>query len=162
MKCWVCSRQARGYGHTDNRHRTMQAERYPLDWVFCSQRCQKAFHALYGNWVRLKDGIVNSKGVTMVNLSEIERDAMVKCLKAFGSAAGDIGFTKPLGEYSEAQALKVINAIVTCFTQSMVEHHEKTKYPPVRGLPQVPDPMANPFADMVDDTPWDDPKEKKP
>ena len=116
---------------------------------------------MYGNWVRLKNGIVDSNGVTMVNLSEVERDAMVKCLKAFGSAASDIGFSKPLGEYSEAQALKVIDAIVTCFTQSMVEHHEQTKYPPVRGLPQVPDPMANPFADMVDDIPWDDPKEKK-
>jgi len=58
MKCWVCSRQARGYGHTDNRHRTGQAQRYPLDWVFCSERCQKAFHAMYGNWVRLKDELV--------------------------------------------------------------------------------------------------------
>jgi len=69
MKCWVCSRQARGYGHTDTRHRTGQAQRYPLDWVFCSERCQKAFHAMYGNWVRLQDDLVDSKGATMVNLS---------------------------------------------------------------------------------------------
>ena len=44
MKCWVCSRQARGYGHTENRHRVGDPRRYPVDWVFCSQRCQAAFH----------------------------------------------------------------------------------------------------------------------
>jgi hypothetical protein len=54
--------------------------------------------------------------------------------------------------------LAVIDAIVTCFTQAMVEHHEKSKYPPVRGLPEVPDPMANPFADMENDLPWEDAK----
>lgn len=113
---------------------------------------------MYGNWVRLKDDLVDSKGVAMVNLSEVEQNAMVKCLKAFGEAAGAIGFTKPLGDYSESEALKVIDSIVTCFTQAMVEHHEKSKYPPVRGLPEVPDPMANPFADMESDLPWEDAK----
>ncbi|NBQ89365.1 MAG: hypothetical protein EBU07_18255, partial [Betaproteobacteria bacterium] len=57
MKCWVCTRQARGYGHTDNRHGIGHPARYPIDWVFCSRRCQDAFHALYGNWTRVKDGI---------------------------------------------------------------------------------------------------------
>jgi len=55
MKCWVCKRQARGFGHTDNRHGVGHPRRYPIDWVFCSQRCQNAFHALYGNWLRAKD-----------------------------------------------------------------------------------------------------------
>ena len=49
MKCWVCKRQARGYGHTDNRYGVGDPRRYPIDWVFCSRRCQDAFHALYGN-----------------------------------------------------------------------------------------------------------------
>jgi hypothetical protein len=40
----------------------------------------------------------------------------------------------------------------------MVEHHEKSKYPPVRGLPEVADPMANPFAEMENDLPWEDAK----
>ena len=158
MKCWVCSRQARGYGHTDNRHGIGQPQRYPLDWVFCCERCQKAFHAMYGNWVRLKDDLVDSKGAVMVNLTEVEKNAMVKCLKAFGEAAGAIGFTKPLGDYSESEALAVIDAIVSCFTQEMVEYHEQSKYPPVRGLPEVPDPRANPFADMENDLPWEDAK----
>ena len=55
MKCWVCKRQARGFGHTDNRHGVGDPRRYPIDWVFCSQRCQTAFHAMYGNWLRAKD-----------------------------------------------------------------------------------------------------------
>jgi hypothetical protein len=158
MKCWVCSRQAKGYGHTDNRHRIGQPQRYVLDWVFCSQRCQDAFHMLYGNWARVQDGFVDKQEVAMVNLSEVERAAMHQCLKAFGEAAGEIGFTKPLGDYSEAQALQVIEAIVTCFTQAMVAYHEQAKYPPVRGLPEVPDPMATGFADMANDLPWEDAK----
>ena len=28
MKCWVCKRQARGYGHTDGRFKTGDARRY--------------------------------------------------------------------------------------------------------------------------------------
>ena len=43
MKCWVCKRQARGYGHSDLRHPVGDARRYPIDWVFCSRRCQEAF-----------------------------------------------------------------------------------------------------------------------
>ena len=48
----------------------------------------------------------------------------------------------------------------------MVAHHEASKFPPVRGLPPTPDPLApdaaNPFADLEDDLPWDEPKGKKP
>ncbi len=98
----------------------------------------------------------------MIDPSNIERSAMRQCLKYFGEAAGEIGFAKPLGDYSEAQALQVIEAIVTGYTEAMVKHHEATKFPPVRGLPATPDPMAvNPFADMEDDLPWEDGKEVK-
>ena len=165
MKCWVCTRQARGYGHTDNRHGIGHPARYPIDWVFCSRRCQDAFHALYGNWTRVKDGIKHNTEVAMIDPSDIEMGAMRKCLKSFGEAAGDIGFDKPLGHYSESEALQVIDAIVTCYTEAMVEHHETTKFPPVRGMAPTPDPMApsvaNPFADLEDDLPWIDGKEAK-
>ncbi len=165
MKCWVCKRQARGYGHTDNRHGIGHPARYPIDWVFCSRRCQDAFHALYGNWTRVKDGITHKTEVAMIDPSDIEMGAMRKCLKSFGEAAGEIGFDKPLGHYSEAEALQVIDAIVTCYTEAMVEHHETTKFPPVRGMAPTPDPMApdvaNPFADLEDDLPWIDGKEAK-
>lgn len=152
MKCWVCKRQARGYGHADGRHGVGDPRRYPIDWVFCSRRCQDAFHALYGNWLRVQDGYGNSRGAVMIDPSDIERAAMRKCLKAFGEAAGYIGFNKPLGAYSEAEALQVIDAIVTRYTEAMVEHHEASKLPPIRGMKDV---ASDPFADLEDDLPWE-------
>ena len=151
MKCWVCQRQARGYGHSDGRHKAGDPRRYPIDWVFCSRRCQDAFHALYGNWLRVTEGRVDSKEVVMIDPSDVELAALKTCLKAFGEAAGEIGFTKPLGDYSEAEALRVIDAIVTCWTEAMVAHHEETKFPPVRGMAPMPDPFAN----LKDDLPWE-------
>jgi hypothetical protein len=155
VKCWVCTRQARGFGHTDNQHSVGNARRYPIDWVFCSQRCQNVFHAMYGNWLKAKDEPGKRREVVMIDPSDIEIASMKKCLKSFGEAAGEIGFTKPLGDYSEAEALRVIDAIVTRYTEAMVEHHEATKFPPVRGMPPTPDPLANPFADLEDDLPWE-------
>lgn len=155
MKCWVCKRQARGFGHTDNQHGVGNPRRYPIDWVFCSQRCQNVFHAMYGNWLKAKDEPGKRREVVMIDPSDIEIASMKKCLKAFGEAAGEIGFTKPLGDYSEAEALRVIDAIVTRYTEAMVEHHEATKFPPVRGMPPTPDPLVNPFADLEDDLPWE-------
>lgn len=155
MKCWVCKRQARGFGHTDLRHPVGDARRYPIDWVFCSRRCQEAFHTLYGNWLRVRDGRPPLGEVAMIDPSDVELAAMRKCLKAFGAAAESIGFEKPLGAYSEAEALRVIDAIVTCYTEAMVEHHEATKYPPVRGIKE---PVSDPFADLEDDLPWEEPK----
>ena len=155
MKCWVCKRQARGYGHSDLRHPVGDARRYPIDWVFCSRRCQQAFHALYGQWLRVQEGRTPKTEVAMIDPSDVELAAMKKCLKAFGEVAGEIGFAKPLGEYSEAEAMQVVDAIVTCYTEAMVEHHEATKCPPVRGMAPTPDPMANPFADLEEDKFWE-------
>ncbi len=158
MKCWVCKRQARGYGHTDNRHVVGDPRRYPIDWVFCSRRCQDIFHQMYGNWQRAKEGRIDRTEVAMIDPSDVELGAMRQCLKAFGAAAGEIGFAKSLGDYAEAEALRVIDAIVTCYTDAMAAHHEATKFPPVRGLPPTPDPLApnaaNPFVDFDDDIPF--------
>ncbi|MBN9462207.1 MAG: hypothetical protein J0H00_13415 [Burkholderiales bacterium] len=152
MKCWVCKRQARGFGHTDGRHGVGDPRRYPIDWVFCSRRCQDAFHTLYGNWLRVKDGYRDTREAVMIDPSDVELAAMRQCLKAFGEVAGGIGFDKPLGAYSEADALQVIDAIVTCYTEAMVEHHEATKFPPVRGMKET---VSDPFADLEDDLPWE-------
>jgi hypothetical protein len=166
VKCWVCKRQARGYGHTDGRFKNGDPRHYVLDWVFCSRRCQEAFHRLYGNWQRAKEGRIDRTEVAMIDPSDVELAAMRQCLKAFGEAAGEIGFAKPLGEYTESEALRVIDAIVTCWSDAMVAHHEATKFPPVRGLPPTPDPLApdaaHPFADLEDDLPWEEPKGKTP
>ena len=109
----------------------------------------------------------------MVDATEFERAAMRACLKFFGEAAGEIGFDKPLGHYSEAEALQVIEAIVTGWTEAMAAHHQQAKYPPVRGIePYETQPLqpvaklesapattsfdpANPFADLEDDLPWE-------
>ncbi len=148
-KCWVCSREARGLGHSDGRFKIADPKRYPLDWVFCSRRCQDAFHRLYGNWVEAKD---YEKEIVMVDPSDLEVASMKACLKSFGEAAGEIGFEKPLGAYSEAEALQVIEAIVTCYTDAMREHHEALRFPPVRGIAA---PVMDPFADLEDDLPWE-------
>lgn len=161
MKCWVCKRQARGYGHTDTRKAVGDPAHYPVDWVFCSMRCQRAFNAMYGNWRRALDGRLPLKEVSMIDPTDAEHAAMRKCLRFFGEAAAEIGFTKPLGTYSEAEALQVIDAIVTGYTEAMVEHHEATKFPPVRGMAPAPDPLLVPLADMPDDLPWDDPAPAK-
>ena len=48
----------------------------------------------------------------MIDATELERAAMHRCLRHFGEAAGEIGFDKPLGHYTEAEALRVIDAAV--------------------------------------------------
>lgn len=164
MKCWVCSRQARGSGHSDNRFSIGDPRRYPIDWVFCSRRCQDAFHKCYGNWTRAPDQDVPAEQA-MVDVTPLEQVAMRLCLKSFGEAASAIGFEKPLGAYSEAEALSVIDAIVSGYVAEMAAQHERSKYPAVRmpGKTPVNDPIRdalvplveNPFADMEDDLPWE-------
>jgi hypothetical protein len=160
-KCWVCAREARGYGHTDARRKIADPRRYPIDWVFCSRRCQDIFHKFYGGWKTAQDDGV----AAMVDSTPLEQAAMRMCLRFFGEAAGAIGFDKPLGAYSEAEALMVIEAIVTAYVDEMAAQHERSKYPPVR-MPveiSVHDPIReslparadNPFSDLKDDLPWE-------
>lgn len=149
MKCWVCSRQARGFGHMDGCFKVADPRRYPLDWVFCSRRCQDTFHKIYGSWV---DATQRGKEVVMIDPSEIEIASMRQCLKAFGEAAGEIGFEKPLAAYSEKEALRVIDAIVTGYTEAMIDAHEAARLPPMRGMKEV---VSDPFADLKDDLPWE-------
>lgn len=161
MKCWVCKRQARGWAHSDPRYPVTDPRHHIADWVFCSARCLEIFHAMYGNWRHLREGLAPLKEISMIDPSQAESQAMHQCLRHFGQAAEEIGFEKPLGAYSEAEALRVIDAIVSGYTQAMAEHHEATRYPPVRGMPDTPDPFeqalsATPFEDMPSDTPWQD------
>ena len=145
-QCWACSRQARGLGHTDNPFKVGEARRYPMDWVFCSRKCQDAFHALYGQWLRTDP---RQEDVLMLDPTEFEQAALRQCLRFFGEAASEIGFDKPLGHYSEVEALQVIEAIVTGWTEAMVAHHEASKYPPVRGLEPYETTAATPAAGRV-------------
>ena len=93
----------------------------------------------------------------MVDVTPLEEAALRMCLRFFGEAANAIGFDKPLGAYSEAEALSVIEAIVTAYVEEMAAQHERTKYPSVR-MPRaqaVGDPIRGPFDDMKDDIPWE-------
>ncbi len=143
MKCWLCTRHARGLTATDTRYRPGDPRRYPWDWVFCSQGCQRHFQERYSAWIRVLEGRIDAREVPMVDPTEVERAAMRQCLRYFGEAAQEIGFDKPLGAYSEAQALQVIEAIVTGWTKAMAEHHAATRCPPLRGLPPVSDPFSD-------------------
>ena len=54
-QCWVCKRQARGLGHSDNRFRS--ASPAGIRWTGSLQpQCRDAFHALYGQWLRTDPG----------------------------------------------------------------------------------------------------------
>ncbi len=155
MKCWICSREARGFGITDTRYPIADPRRYPINWVFCSKRCQDVFHRLYGLYVNADN---NGKEPTMIDTTRHEQAAIRRCLKAFGEAAGEIGYALPLGDYSEAQALKVCDAIVSCFVDAMAEQHASTAFPAVRGMSAV---VQDPFADLEDDLPWEEPQTRK-
>jgi hypothetical protein len=113
----------------DTRYRPSDLRSVPRNWVFCSRRCQAAFHALYGSW---KDKDPELEEVFMIDPTEMELAAMRACLRPFGEAAAEIGFDKPLGHYSEAEALAVVNAIVTAWTEAMVATHEQALSAPVR------------------------------
>ncbi len=155
MKCWICSREARGFGITDTRYSIADPRRYPVDWVFCSKRCQDAFHLFYNLRIDAED---KGKERPMIDATEHEQAAIRRCLKAFGEAAGEIGFDKPLGDYNEAEALRVCDAIVSCFVDAMAEQHASTAFPAVRGMPAV---EQDPFADLKNDLPWEEPQPQK-
>ncbi len=152
MKCWICAREARGFGHTAGRHRVGDPRRYPVNWVFCSRRCLDAFHRLYGAWISALANDTPAEAA-VIDATPLEQAAMRMCLRFFGEAAGAIGFDKPLGAYSEAEALAVIEAIVTGYVDEMAAQHERAKYPPVhmRGAT----PVSDPIADLADDLPWE-------
>jgi hypothetical protein len=92
--------------------------------------------------------------------SQIEQVALKSCLRAFGQAADTIGFAKPLGAYSEAEAMAVITAVVTQFTAAMQAQHERMRVSPVRGAHghAVADPLRLPehlpSQDFDDDIPF--------
>ncbi len=139
MKCWVCARQARGFGHADIRFSVGRAARYPVDWVFCSQRCQKCFHKLHEAGVRLLnrgDAHISVKKGDVIDPSEAEMAAMRRCLKPLGEAANEVGMGRALSTYSQEEALLLINAVVTTYVEAMVQAHEAGKYLPLRMLGQ--------------------------
>ena len=121
----------------DLRFKMGHPKRYPIDWIFCSRRCQACFHRLYAAGVRAleREGALPTRadwGADVIDPSEAELAAMQQCLKPLGEAAGEIGMDRPLSSYTQQEALRLINAVVTTYVEAMVQEHERSKYPPVR------------------------------
>ncbi|MFN5097148.1 DUF6511 domain-containing protein [Limnohabitans sp.] len=129
----MCSRQAKGFGHVDLRFKVGHPKRYPIDWIFCSRRCQDCFHRLYAVGIRAleREGTLQT-GDGVIDPTDAELAAMEQCLKPLGEAAGEIGMDRPLSSYTQQEALRLINAVVTTYVEAMVQEHERSKYPPVR------------------------------
>jgi hypothetical protein len=71
-------------------------------------------------------------GPGVIDPTEAELAAMQQCLKPLGEAASEIGMDRPLSSYTQQEALRLINAVVTTYVEAMVQEHERSKYPPVR------------------------------
>ena len=117
----------------DLRFKMGHPKRYPIDWIFCSRRCQDCFHRLYAAGVRSleREGSLQT-GVGVIDPTEAELAAMQQCLKPLGEAASEIGMDRPLSSYTQQEALQLINAVVTTYVEAMVQEHERSKYPSVR------------------------------
>ncbi len=121
----------------DLRFKVGHPGRYPIDWIFCSKRCQNCFHRLYAAGVRVleREGAMPATSdveAGVIDPTEAELAAMQQCLKPLGEAASEIGMDRPLSSYTQQEALRLINAVVTTYVEVMVQEHERSKYPPVR------------------------------
>ncbi|MGA4264974.1 DUF6511 domain-containing protein [Ralstonia nicotianae] len=155
MQCWVCRRQARGYRHSDLRFRVGDPRRHPPDWAFCSRRCQDAFHAMYGAWRETEPPLSESltREAHMPETTAQQRAAMRRCLRSFGQVAGEIGFDKPLAHYAEEEAMQVIGAIVSAYTEAMALNAPRAQAASM-GQRRSVGLSADAFADLEDDIPW--------
>lgn len=117
----------------DLRFKVGHPKRYPVDWIFCSRRCQDCFHRFYAAGVRslVSEGALPT-GVGVIDPTEAELTAMQQCLKPLGEAASEIGIDRPLSSYTQQEALQLIDAVVTTYVEAMVQEHERSKYPSVR------------------------------
>jgi len=117
----------------DQRFKVGHPKRYPVDWIFCSRRCQDCFHRLYAAGVRsLESEGALPTGVGVIDPTEAELAAMQQCLKPLGEAASEIGMDRSLSSYTQQEALQLIDAVVTTYVEAMVQEHERSKYPSVR------------------------------
>ncbi|MGA4049099.1 DUF6511 domain-containing protein [Ralstonia nicotianae] len=155
MQCWVCRQQARGYRHSDLRFRVGDPRRHPPDWAFCSRGCQDAFHAMYGAWRETEPPLSESltREAHMPETTAQQRAAMRRCLRSFGQVAGEIGFDKPLAHYAEEEAMQVIGAIVSAYTEAMALNAPRAQAASM-GQRRSVGLSADAFADLEDDIPW--------
>ena len=65
----------------------------------------------------------------MIGSTDDERAAMRRCLRPFGNALGTIGFDKRPADYTEEDALRIIDCIVGAYSEAIADHHEATQFP---------------------------------
>lgn len=135
MQCWACGQPARGFGHLDLRHPLADPRRYPHRWVFCSRRCQDAFHQRYDT--RRRHAPASIEELVPVTLP-LSPSAQRACLRALGSTAERIGFAVPLAQYTRTQALQVIDAVIHAYERDQVSQSRV-----IGGLPPLDDVEAS-------------------
>jgi hypothetical protein len=102
--CAVCRRLARGFGWREPwRTRVLQPDRW-----FCSMPCQAFWSA-------------KARRLTMVDLTEEERMAMLAALKRVAEAMEEIGWERRLADLTEPQVLALIEVAVGGFQDAMRE-----------------------------------------
>ena len=61
----------------------------------------------------------------MVDPTEMETAALQSCLRPLGEAVAEIGMQRPLADYTPAEILTVIEAVVTAYQDFMLAEHER-------------------------------------
>jgi hypothetical protein len=114
VKCAVCSRQPCGFSWFNPRLRPNDPARESDRWRFCSKRCLDAFARLMAK-----------TGGHMVDPTEMEIAALRACLRPLGEVVAEIGMQRPLADYTQAEILTVIEAVVTGYQDFMLAEHER-------------------------------------
>lgn len=102
--CAVCTRPTRGFGFFD-RHKPRPRQHL---W-FCSMPCQAAF------------GRKARKGMTMVDFTEEETQALPAVMRALAPVMESIGWDRPLGQLSRNDMHRLIVRTIESFRIEMAE-----------------------------------------
>ncbi|QKS28234.1 MAG: hypothetical protein HT579_04370 [Candidatus Accumulibacter similis] len=118
MRCAVCSRQARGFGHFHSALPRTDPRRTAKRWQFCSMRCLDAFSRLMTRLIGLQED-------AMVDPTEMEIAAMHAALAPLGDLVVAAGLERPLAEYRKEEVLRLIEVVVDAYQAHMIEEHER-------------------------------------
>lgn len=111
--CAVCTRPAAGFGFFDPNDKTRPR---PRRW-FCSMPCQ----SLFARKAR--------KGLTMVEFTEEETQALPAVMVALAPIMEDIGWCRPLGELTRNDMHRLIVATIESFRIEMAEIAAESEIP---------------------------------
>jgi hypothetical protein len=113
MLCAVCIRPAAGFGFFDPHDRTRPR---PRRW-FCSTPCQCLFARKA------------TKGLTMVECTEEETQALPAVMRALAPEMERIGWNRPLAQLTQNEKHRLIVATIESFRSEMAEIAADTEIP---------------------------------